>query len=380
MQNLIKKINSKRKSLILIVDDVPKNLQVLASFLQVENYSLALATNGREAIRLAYSLKPDLILLDIMMPDIDGYEVCEKIKSDPVVDFIPIIFLSAKTETEDIVKGFELGAVDYVKKPINKFELLARVKTHLSLSNALTDLQLAKNELEKNLLEKDRFFSILAHDLKNPIYAQLSLASILTQNFNTFTEEEVKTNIMYIKNSAESLSKLLEDLLTWARAQMGKIDYEPDIYDFNIVVSETIKLVALSFSNKEIELINEFDKGLEVVMDVQMILTVLRNIISNAIKFTPRGGKIYLGYKIDSGNLRVYVRDTGVGISPSNLLKLFKIDTQVKTTGTEAEIGTGLGLLLCKEFVEMNGGHLYAESEINNGSTFSFTLKLAKKV
>lgn len=365
---------SEKKPLILIVDDVSKNLQVLAGFLQEDNYRLALATNGQDALRLVLSQKPDLVVLDIMMPDMDGYEVCRRIKQDPLIEKVPVIFLTARTETEDIVKGFELGAVDYVKKPVNKYELLARVRTHLSLSKTMIELSIAKDDLEKNNNQKDRFISILAHDLKNPIHAQMGLSKLMLGHIDKMSPDDIRENVSHLHHSAESISRLLEDLLTWARAQMGKFDFHPDYYDVRVMVNETIRLLESSLKNKEITLISLFTDPIEVFIDIQMMMTVLRNLLSNAVKFTPRGGEISLYYEIINIEMIISVKDNGVGIRAENLDRLFVISSMVRTAGTESETGTGLGLLLCKEFVERNGGRIKAVSQPGIGSTFSFSV------
>ncbi|HPM01402.1 MAG TPA: hybrid sensor histidine kinase/response regulator, partial [Candidatus Cloacimonadota bacterium] len=368
-------MSHQEKALILLVDDIPANLQVLGHLLRdEEKYSLAIATNGSNAISLAKKHKPDLILLDIMMPDINGYDVCRQLKSDNDTKEIPVIFLTAKTQSDDIVKGFEVGAVDYLTKPFNKYELFARVKTHLKLKKSIEELNQSTKELEKNNKQKDKFFSILAHDLRNPINSQLGLSHLMIDQFDSFTHDELKENLQHIFSSAKSMSNLLDNMLTWARTQMGKIQYMPVLEDISLLIKETIKSLLPIAENKNISLQMENEVVSNIELDIHMISTVLRNLITNAIKFTHPGGKVLINYQIDHKELKVEVKDNGIGISEDNMKKLFNLESQLKTNGTADEKGTGLGLLLCKEFIDLHKGSIGATSELDKGSCFYFTL------
>ncbi|MCP4345005.1 MAG: hybrid sensor histidine kinase/response regulator [Desulfobacterales bacterium] len=356
---------------VLIVDDVPKNIQVAANILQEQGYQMAFAQNGKTALSLVQSNKFDLILLDIMMPGMDGFEVCEQLKKDPATSNIPIIFLTAKTDTESIVKGFESGAMDYVTKPFNGSELLLRVKTHLELNHT-------KEKLREANATKDKFFSIIAHDLKNPFNAVLGLANLLTDQYDAFDERKKKVIIQDICQSSEQGYKLLENLLDWSRMQTGKVEWNPDKIDLYTYAFENTAFLKSNADSKKISLVSNIDRGAMVYADPNMTTMIIRNLVSNAIKFTKEGGEVTISSKNNGDHEEVTVSDNGVGIKDENKEKLFRIDVHHSTLGTSKEVGTGLGLILCKEFAEKNGGEIWVESEFGKGSNFRFTLPKKK--
>jgi len=359
-----------KKFKILIVDDVPKNIQVAANILQREGYQMAFAQNGKTAIAQAQSNQFDLILLDIMMPDMDGFEVCRYLREEPGTRDIPIIFLTARTESESIIKGFELGATDYVTKPFNGAELLARVRTHLELRRAHQELQEAN-------ATKDKFFSIIAHDLKNPFNVFLGLSKLLLDNYDEFDNEKRKNIIQNIYQASENGYKLLENLLEWSRIQTGRIKWRPDHIDLYTYAFENISFLEAGAYNKKITLHSDISKGTLVYADPDMVTTVIRNLMSNAIKFTDEGGEVRISSETAGDYEEVIISDTGIGIEEKNMRQLFRIGVHQSGLGTAGEQGTGLGLILCKEFVEKNRGRISLDSEVGRGSVFKFTLPKA---
>ncbi len=358
---------------ILIVDDVPKNIQLAGTILQKEGYNIFFANNGETALNLTKTNDFDLILLDIMMPEMDGFEVCGQLKKDAKNSDIPIIFLTAKSDTESMIKGFDTGAVDYVTKPFNEKELLARVRTHLELKDTRQNLQEAN-------ATKDKFFSIIAHDLKNPFNALLGLSKLLLTNFDAFDEKKKKQFIENIFQASEQGYKLLENLLDWSRVQMGKIKWKPDHLDISTYCFENVSLLEASANNKKINLHSDINTGTPVYADPNMVTMVIRNLMSNAIKFTQKGGEVKITSETKGNYEEITVSDTGTGIKPEDIEKLFRIDVHHSTLGTAKEVGTGLGLILCKEFIEKNGGNIKIESELGSGSRFKFTLPVREGV
>lgn len=359
---------------VLIVDDVPKNIQVVANILQPQGYRLAFAQRGEVALELVNKNNFDLILLDIMMPGMDGFEVCEALKSDPRHKDIPVVFLTAKTETDDIVRGFRLGAVDYVTKPFNSEELLARVCTHLELKTSRERLAVANKELRKLNATKDKFFSIIAHDLRNPIQSLLMSSELLHCNYEKLAEEKIRKYLSRFHDSANHIAELLEDLLEWARSQQGKLKYNPAEISIHSLAASTVNLLREHAEKKDIHLFSQVEEKTAAFADSNMILTVIRNLVSNAIKFTPGGGEVNILAENRGAEIKVTVADTGVGIEQKDADDLFRIDTQKTSKGTDGEKGTGLGLILCREFVEKNNGCIWVESEPGKGSRFMFTL------
>ncbi|MFZ5940311.1 MAG: hybrid sensor histidine kinase/response regulator [Bacteroidota bacterium] len=362
----------KRRPLILVADDVPKNLQLLGSILRQEvETEIAFASNGIQVLEFVEEALPDLILLDVMMPEMDGFETCRRLKMKDETRNIPVIFLTARVDKEDIVKGFSLGAVDYVTKPFESVELVARVKTHLSIKQMRDDL------LDLNRT-KDKFFSIISHDLKNPMGAILTLAELLNTRFGTYSEERKEILITTLYDSARAAYALLENLLIWSRAQGGKIDFEPSVFEIRPVVESVIQLLRQGAEKKNIRIDNQIGNGQMVFADRNMLETVIRNLISNGIKFTSDDGGITIGSSLENEGGKqmavISVSDTGLGIPASRLDTLFRIGHAYSTPGTQEESGTGLGLILCSEFVKLNGGRISVSSEEGEGSTFSFSV------
>ncbi len=355
------------QSFILIVDDIPENLQVLGSILRTEGYRTTPVLDGKQALKVIEKRLPDLILLDIMMPEMNGFEVCTTLKASQHTRDIPIIFLTAKTETDDVVKGFELGAVDYVTKPFRKEELLARVKTHLSL-------QQAKQELQDLNATKDKFFSIIAHDLRGPFNGFLGLTEWMIDNIGEYTQDRIVELLQKQHHAAKTLFALLENLLAWSRIQRGIMEYIPEKVWFGSLVNDIVALFQATAEQKQITLSNSVPSKLVVYADQNMIETVIRNLISNALKFTDARGTIDVSVRDDGPTIEVSVSDTGVGMDQDGISKLFLIDAKYSRVGTAGERGTGLGLILCKELVEKHGGRIWVESEIGQGTCFRFTL------
>jgi len=375
------------KANILVVDDTRDNLRLLSNILTGQGYQVRPVPNGSKALSAAKARLPDLILLDIMMPDLDGYAVCEQLKADERTRDIPVIFISALNETFDKVKAFDLGGVDYIAKPFQAEEVLARVKTHLSLRSMQQQLHAQNDQLQQEIVErerveealreanatKDTFFSIIAHDLRSPFTALIGYAELALQSFDESSKEKMKEYITQIQSSAESVYALLENLLTWSRIQRDVMEYRPENIPLHQMVNHLVYLFISNAQQKQITFRNFVPIEISVYADANMIQTVIRNLISNAIKFTDVGGSINISARQDNQYVEVSVSDSGMGIPEVDLPKLFRIDMK-SMTGTAGERGTGIGLPLCKDLVEKNGGSLWVESEPGKGTTFRFTL------
>ena len=368
---------------ILAVDDTPENLGLLFEYLDQAGFTVLLVQNGENALKQAEQNLPDLILLDIMMPGLNGFEVCQLLKKNAKTRGIPVIFMTALNDPEDKIKGFELGGVDYITKPIQYREVLARVKTHLTLRRLQQELEEKNRHLERQgeqLQElnasKDRFFSILSHDLRSPFNGLCGITEILLDHFDDFPPEKIKDFLGRLKESTDMLYALLENLLTWSRVQAGRLDYFPQQLEIHELIRNTVQLFSPNAEQKQISLVNTVKEPVYAVGDGKMIDTVIRNLLSNAIKFTHPGGKVHISAQQDETQLTVSVSDSGIGIDKDHQPRLFRIDESFKRLGTAEERGTGLGLILCKEFIEQHHGTIWVESESGKGSTFRFTLPL----
>ncbi|MCG8696745.1 MAG: hybrid sensor histidine kinase/response regulator [Bacteroidales bacterium] len=364
------------KNKILIVDDNDDNLSVIGNLLINANYTVQVARDGESAIKIVHHKMPDLILLDIRMPGMSGYDVCITLKKDSSTTNIPIIFLTANSETEDIVYGFELGAVDYITKPFNKAELLSRVHTHLNLINARKELEQKNTELKSLNATKDKFFSIIAHDLKGPISSMMQIAEMLSNN-------EIKDEITLAKvfTTQKELTKntysLLENLLHWAKQNSEQILFRPQKIMLSKLLDNNITGIKFKAKQKAISIEKDYLKTFEVYADLDMVNLIVRNLLSNAVKFTTEGGTIAIKVEDLSDAVKVQVIDTGIGMEKKIVDKILSDNEYYWTLGTNQEQGTGLGIKLVKNFIHQNKGIFNIESEVNKGSCFSFTLPKA---
>ena len=355
---------------VLIVDDNLTNLKLAASVLS-PHYKLFIADDGEKAIKIAETKAPDLILLDVMMPGISGYEVCKLLKQSEVTKEIPVIFLTAKTDESDIEMAFEVGGVDYVTNPFKVKEILSRVKTQI-------DLKEAREALKDQIVNRDNFFSIIAHDLRSPFNGFLNMTELLAEGIEEFSKEELSEISKEMYKTSLNLFKLIENLLDWARMQKGQIEYKPKEINICDLVNESLSAINQRAAQKGITISNEVAEDLKINADEKMISTVLRNLISNAVKFTRRDGEVTIASDLsDSKEVIISVKDNGVGISVNDINKLFRMEEKVKSIGTDGEPSTGLGLLLCKEFIEKHCGRIWVESEEGKGSTFYFSIPKA---
>lgn len=561
------------KQTILVIDDSPTTLSIITQFLESYDFEVLVSTDGADGLKVAHTIHPDLILLDILMPDIDGYEVCRRLKAEPHTQKIPIIFITSMTDMEAKVKGFAVGAVDYLTKPLQAEEVLARIHTHLKIQELTKNLQEANVALtqrarrleiinqvarqatsileldtllpvvvesiqqafgyyfvgvwllneprtalllqahtsnrgplsippdftlsiddprsllavacrtgepylanditqsahyrpwqviplthaelalplrngpeilgaldlqsavpgtfeaedtpvlhtladqiaiaihnarlyarEKNLrhaetekahqltelnANKDKFFSIVAHDLRGPFQPLLNWAFILSQKGAVTEPQRVQEIGQNLYRAAKDFARLLENLLEWARLQQGRIRCARTILNLHKIIADNINLLAEMAANKDLHLITDINPTLHGMADADMVSAILRNLLSNACKFTPRGGRIMVSARRHEPPpepasdlsaptfIEIAITDSGVGIAPADLQKLFRIDVHHTTLGIDGEQGAGLGLTLCQDMVERNGGQIWIESTVGQGTTVTFTLPAA---
>jgi len=376
-----------KKNQVLIVDDIPSNLNFLSEVLHEEGIGIMLATNGKDAIEIARQKLPDLILLDIAMPVMDGYEVCASLKEDPVTCDITVIYLTARTEPEDILKGFETGAVDYILKPFNAAELIARVKTHLDLKektealktvNALLEdqvkqrtseltvsnvslkdanLKLEKAYNELTILEqaKDEFIRHINHELRTPLQGIHGFTFILE---DIVTSPEQKEYIQAINSLVKRLVKLSEItlIITEIKANNQKILLK------TISLQDTIHMLLEQFtsSNERIEILHDLAENLDVKADQKLLLISLEQILDNAIKYSSEDKKIIIRTFRKNGNIMIEIADNGPGFSKNameHLYEFFSADNLKYRSH-----GFGIGLATAKTILNT----MNAKLEINN--------------
>jgi signal transduction histidine kinase len=246
----------------------------------------------------------------------------------------------------------------------------------LSIENSRYYQKILKinKQLKESNNTKDKFFNIIAHDLKSPFASILGFSEMLMEHRKTLENDKIEMFAKVIYDSSKQAYDLLGNLLMWAQSQKGNISFYPEAFCFNNIALENINLLEQQAIKKNLILFSTINDDLQVFADKNMMKTIVRNLLSNAIKFTPSGGKIIVEAIPSPDYVEIIITDTGIGIPENIINKLFRIDTNITTEGTEHEKGTGLGLILCKEFVEKHGGKIWAESIIKEGSTFHFTI------
>lgn len=365
---------------VLIVDDVISNVLLLKVLLTNEKFNIITANNGEQALEMVEKERPDLVLLDIMMPDINGFQVAEKMKKNPETADIPIIFLTALNGTEDIVKGFQVGGNDFISKPFNKEELIIRVTHQISLVAAKRIIYKQTEELRKTIIARDKLYSVIAHDLRSPIGSiKMVLNMLILRLPGDLIGADLYELLTMANQTTEDVFSLLDNLLKWTKSQIGKLKVVPQDIDVVKVAEGTAEVFGMVAELKKIRIITDLAvERILVRADVDMIKTVIRNLLSNAIKFSNEGSEVLLSVQKEGEMVVVSVKDHGCGIDEESQKKLFHTDTHFSTFGTNNEEGAGLGLLLCKDFVVKNGGELWFSSKKGKGSTFSFSIPLVK--
>ncbi|GEM_PF-2419554 len=406
------RLDTATRATILVVDDTPDNLALLCNLLN-DDYKVRVAKGGDKALQIAASeTPPDLILLDIMMPSMDGYEVCRRLKRDVRTMNIPVIFLTAKAEEEDEMKGLELGAVDYITKPISPPIVLARVKSQLALK-AMADFLLDRNaylerEVEKRTREamaireiaarnrqleeasrmKSEFLANMSHELRTPLNAIIGFSEVLRDGLIGELSPQQKECASDIFSSGGHLLSLINDILDLSKVEAGKMTLELEPLPVAPLLHAGLRVVREKSMAHRLHLVAEVADGLidsgDVWLDERKVKQILFNLLSNAVKFTPEGGDVRVAARrigreaVADGRfdhyLELAVSDTGIGISAADQARLFQPFTQIDSTLARRFEGTGLGLAMVKRLAELHGGRIALQSAPGQGSTFTVWL------
>ncbi len=359
-----------KKAHILIVDDTPQNIQILGKTLREENYSIAIANSGMEALKVVGKFMPDLILLDIMMPEMDGFEVCKRLKKDSKTEHIPIIFLTALADSGNVVKGFEFGAIDYITKPFNTQEVAARVRTQLKLKFS-EELLLQKNTEQKELLH------ILCHDLANPIGVTKSYLSFAKDKPDILSAKG-ETMMLALDNALE----IIELVRKMRVLEEKKTQFYIEKTNLKKAIHESLLVLGERFVQKQIEPVVQVSEDLDVMVErTSFVNSVLNNIFTNAIKFSFPNSKVMIEAQPAKEKVTLTIRDFGMGMSPVLLQDVFDISKTTSREGTNGEVGTGFGMPLMKKFVNAYGGTIelssieQKEGLTDHGTTVTLVLK-----
>lgn len=364
---------------IMVVDDSQANLKLLGSLFRERGYQVRPFSQGKLALLGASKQKPDLILLDINMPEMDGFEVCRQLKADPELSAIPVIFLSTLTDASDKVRAFQCGAVDYVtKQPFHFEEIQARVDAHLKIRSLQRELERKNRQLQENFDQlakvealRDNLIHMIVHDMRSPL-------TVLVMAMRMFKEDQPpgdQSKCEYLDmglRSATSLVEMVNQMLDISRLESGKMPLSRSDCDLVAVCRAALGSVAPLIAERRTEIQGE--ERLLVSMDEALVLRVLANLLGNAVKFTQPTGSIRIELLRDGQAVRVSVVDDGIGIPASYLQSIFDKFSQVESE--KRKYGTGLGLTFCKLAVEAHGGTIGVESVEKQGSRFWFTLPL----
>ncbi|MEK8015723.1 MAG: response regulator [Candidatus Parabeggiatoa sp.] len=377
------------KDTILIVDDIQENVSVLYRFLSDEGFKTLVAKNGEQVLKLLKFARPDIILLDVMMPPgIDGFEVCKILKSQEETQEIPIIFMTALTETIDKVKGFKLGAADYITKPFQQEEILARINAHLKITQLQQELQ-TKNEklqqqtveLETRNLELEAFCRSVAHDLKNPINVVKGYTEMLISDYpiNTSVDEEAIEVLDLTNQANDKMINIIDSLLLLAGVARD-VDVPIQPLDMSVIISQVIQQRLTHLLKKYQGEIAFNPNSTDIAKNswptaqgyAPWVEEIWANYLSNALKYGGRPPYLELGaHSQEDGTIRFWVRDNGPGLSKDAQNKLFTPFTRLHTDRAE---GHGLGLSIVQQIIEKLGGKVGVESTLGQGSRFYFTL------
>ncbi len=365
------------KATLLIVDDIPTNLKVLFVYLKELGFKVRVARDGKDAITQVDRAKPDLILLDVMMPEMNGFETCKHLKSNEETAHIPIIFMTAKSEVVDKVKGFDLGAVDYVTKPIQQEEVLARITAHLTiqkqhklLQQKNLEIELKNLELQKHNSELEAFSHTVAHDLKNPVSIIMGYTEYLKNDLATVIDSNAMDVLCETNQAGKNIVNIIDALLLLASVRQQEVTMTPlNMNDIIVRVKKRLELMIKEFKG-EVTLAAEWPTALGYAPWIE---EVWMNYISNGLKYGGNPPNLELGATVQEKQIKFWIRDNGDGLNQEKQSKLFIPFTRISQVRVE---GHGLGLSIVQRIISKCGGQVGVESQVDQGSSFYFTLPI----
>lgn len=358
---------------VLLVDDDERNLRVLQGILAPLQYDLRLASNGADALSQVAEDPPDLILLDVMMPGMSGFEVCKTLKDDEKTHFIPIVLVTALTERESKIEGVEAGADDFLNKPVDVIELRTRVASLLRSKNFHDELQDRYAELKTLEQTRESLTQMIVHDMRNPLTSLMGFAELMKQ-LNLVSEDERALNYLNrVRASAQTLMDMINTMMDLAKLEAGELTVKADKVDVADVLDNVLDGVGGMVDVKKLNLKVDIAEACnEVVADREILRRILVNIVGNATDFSPESGLLVIRSERVENAVRISVIDEGPGVPASFQDHIFEKFGQIE--GQRQKFSTGLGLAFCKLAVEAHGGEIGVESEAGNGSCFWFTL------
>jgi signal transduction histidine kinase len=386
-------MNAPSPSTVLIVDDTPANVRVLAEYLDGHGFNVTVAQDGEEGLERARFGRPDLVLLDAMMPGWDGFETCRRLKADPATSAIPVIFMTALSEVGDKVRAYEAGGVDYITKPFHAEEVLARVNTHLALRNMQRQLQERNEALQREVRERERAEQVLAersrelarsnaelermayiasHDLQEPLRMVASYVQLLERRYMGQLDADAHEFIGFAVDGARRMQALIDDLLTISRVDTkGRPLQRVELGEALDAALRSLR-IAIDERNAKVQA-----GPLPAVLgDAAQLTQVFQNLLSNAVKFCQASAPLVeISARRDGAQWRICVRDNGIGVPEEHRERIFGMFQRLH--GRREYAGTGIGLAICQKIVERHGGSIWVEAAQGGGSVFIFTLQAA---
>jgi signal transduction histidine kinase len=386
-------MNAPSPSTVLIVDDTPANVRVLAEYLDGHGFNVTVAQDGEEGLERARFGRPDLVLLDAMMPGWDGFETCRRLKADPATSAIPVIFMTALSEVGDKVRAYEAGGVDYITKPFHAEEVLARVNTHLALRNMQRQLQERNEALQREVRERERAEQVLAersrelarsnaelermayiasHDLQEPLRMVASYVQLLERRYMGQLDADAHEFIGFAVDGARRMQALIDDLLTISRVDTkGRPLQRVELGEALDAALRSLR-IAIDERNAKVQA----DPLPAVLGDAAQLTQVFQNLLSNAVKFCQASAPLVeISARRDGAQWRICVRDNGIGVPEEHRERIFGMFQRLH--GRREYAGTGIGLAICQKIVERHGGSIWVEAAQGGGSVFIFTLQAA---
>ncbi|MDX2187377.1 MAG: response regulator [Opitutaceae bacterium] len=362
---------------ILVIEDDRLNLMILKEILKGEGFEISDADSAEEALTVYDSYKPDLILLDVMLPGIDGFACCKELHARYGAHTCPVIFITAKATSEDVLEGFRSGGIDYLPKPFRRRESLARIRTHLQTRLLMEEQQRLVAQLSSANAAKNRLLGMAAHDLRNPLASIKGLAEFLADGTVGPMSPDQLDLVKTIQETSQSMLALLSELLDVATVEAGDLKVVAEPTDFGALVTRAVQLNNINAAKKETKiLVSSEAPSIRIRMDAAKIRQVVDNLLSNAVKYSPPKSTIRVYMEVSMEALRFVVQDEGPGIPPGEKQKLFKEFTTLSVRPTGGEKATGLGLAICRKIVEAHDGAIDAANLPEKGCEFSFTLPI----
>jgi len=364
---------------ILAVDDDRINLRIISGILRHEGYEIAEAASGEQALEVYATFHPNLVLLDVMMPGIDGFATCRTLKKTYGDKCAPVIFVTAKSEADDVVMGFDAGGVDYLTKPFRPKEVVARIRTHLSNQQLVEQQKDLVDQLSRANAAKDRFLGMCAHDLRNPLSSIRGLAELMDENAIGVLTPEQREIIQTIHGASQSMLLLVNELLDVATIEAGHLKLEKSRVNIVDIVERSVHLSNIEAAKKDTRIVMAKPPEMPLLdVDRNKIRQVIDNLISNAVKYSPRSSLVTVKLLSEAQFAGFAVTDNGPGIPEDERDLLFKDYGRLSTQPTGGEKSTGLGLAICRKIVEAHGGTIGVENNAERGCEFAVRLPRSK--